>query len=72
MTPSIIVIYICSTVFVVLFFVFSIFLIKTSGAAKARQVSKKLPSAISKQMPPANDGDYAEVVQSRLSISKAK
>lgn len=72
MTPSIILIYICSTVFVVLLCVFSIFLIKTTVGAKARLVSKKIPSAISKQMHPADDGDLAEVVQGRLSISKAK
>lgn len=49
MTPSVILLYVCSAVFVLLISVFGIFLIKVAKAAK----SKKAPAGLSKQLYPA-------------------
>lgn len=72
MTPSIILLYICSTVFIALFCVFSAFLLKIAIAAKARGASTRTSDCISKQMHPADEPDFAKVIQGQLSMAKVK
>lgn len=67
MTPSVILLYVCSTVLVLLFTVFGIFLIKLAKAPK----SKQAPAGLSKQLYPAEKKSL-EPRQSQLHYAKAK